>query len=282
VLAIGPLVHEVSASFNDYWNSELAYPIGVFLDRPPSLQEIEEARRQLDDFVVQQSDSDYLQALGNSNLVKDIENDRVRFTGGKQMCSWISRKSCCMDGTELHLSSQFKHYRDLIQEELILFSPYFVPGKQGTEFFSKLSKQGVRVRILTNSLASTDVSVVHAGYSKDRKQLLRAVVELYELNKKISVQNRKKKKGDHGGSKASLHAKSFVFDRQRVFIGSFNFDPRSFYENTEIGVLLKSPEMANLMADRFDEYIVEVAFRLELHTDEEGFQYIRWHGLENG
>ena len=165
---------------------------------------------------------------------------------------------------------------------MILFSPYFVPGKQGVEFFSQLSKQGVRVRILTNSLASTDVAIVHAGYSKYRKKLLRGGVELYELNKKISRQERKRKKGEHGASKASLHAKSFVFDRQRVFIGSFNFDPRSFYENTEIGVLLTSPEIANGMADKFDDYIEQVAFRLELQTDEEGFQRILWHGLENG
>ncbi len=82
VLAIGPVVQEVSASFDQYWNSELAYPIGLFLDKPLSFEEIEEARQGLDDFVNQQSESDYLQALMNSNLVKDIENDRVRFYWG--------------------------------------------------------------------------------------------------------------------------------------------------------------------------------------------------------
>jgi putative cardiolipin synthase len=82
VLAIGPVIQEVSASFDKYWNSELAYPIGLFLDKPLSFEEIEEARQGLDDFVNQQSESDYLQALMNSNLVKDIENDRVRFYWG--------------------------------------------------------------------------------------------------------------------------------------------------------------------------------------------------------
>ena len=89
---------------------------------------------------------------------------------------------------------------DRLWEELIIFSPYFVPGKEGVAWLSGLSKRGVQVRILTNSLASTDVSVVHAGYAKYRKDMLRAGIELYEMNKKLSKREREEKKGPHGSS----------------------------------------------------------------------------------
>ena len=140
----------------------------------------------------------------------------------------------------------------------------------------------MRVRILTNSLASNDVAVVHSGYAKYRKDLLRAGVELYEMNKKLTREQRKKKKGRAGSSKASLHAKSFVFDRKDVFIGSLNLDPRAIHHNTEIGVVVASKEIANELAERFDQNIEKEAFRLELRKDREGNDKILWHGLNDG
>ena len=138
------------------------------------------------------------------------------------------------------------------------------------------------MRILTNSLSSTDVGIVHSGYMKYRKQLLRGGVELYELNKKLTQKERQEKKGEKGFSKASLHTKSFVFDRKKVFIGSLNLDPRSVTENTEIGIVLASTEMAAGMNDWFDENIEKVAFRLELKKIRSGPEKIVWHGFENG
>jgi len=112
--------------------------------------------------------------------------------------------------------------------------------------------------------------------------LLRAGVELYEMNKKLSKQERKTKKGLHGSSKASLHTKSFVFDRRQVFIGSLNLDPQAVVHNTEIGVVLESDEIANGMGDWFDQNIEKIAFRLEIQKDQNGQEQIRWHGVENG
>ena len=98
-------------------------------------------------------------------------------------------------------------------------------GRLFTDLLLKAADRGVRVRILANSLASNDVEIVHAGYKKYRKKLLRSGVELYALNKKLTRKQRKDKKGAGGSSKASLHTKSFVFDRKQVFIGSLNLDP---------------------------------------------------------
>jgi len=159
----------------------------------------------------------------------------------------------------------------------LLFSPYFVPGKEGTAFLTELAGRGVRVRILTNSLSSTDGGLVHSGYMKYREKLLRGGVELYELNKKLTREQRKQKKGQEGSSKASLHTKSFVFDRNKVFIGSLNLDPRSVVENTEIGVVIASTEMARGMSTWFDENIEKFAFRLELQKGK-----LLWHGFEDG
>ena len=140
----------------------------------------------------------------------------------------------------------------------------------------------MRVRILTNSLASNDVAIVHSGYAKYRKALLRAGIELYELNKKIGKKEKKEKKGPHGSSKASLHAKSFVFDREQVFIGSLNLDPIAIYNNTEIGMVITQETIARGMGEWFDQNIDKLAFRLELVDDRTRHEQILWHGLESG
>lgn len=284
VLAIGPVVNEVSASFDLYWNSELAYPASVLKGEPPTLEEIEQKRQQLNDFVAQQTDSEYLKALRNSNLANQIRRNQVRYYWGDSEVVYDQPEKILhsFDKTEYHLAPMLAPYFEGVQEELIIFSPYFVPGKEGTAFLSQLSQRGVRVRILTNSLASNDVGIVHAGYGKYRKALLRAGVELYEMNKKLTRKQRKEKKGIGGSSKASLHAKSFVFDRKKVFIGSLNLDPRAVLHNTEIGVVLTSAGIANIMGDSFDRNIEQVTFRLELVKNENGTEKILWHGLVDG
>ena len=284
VLAIGPVVKEVSNSFDLYWNSELAYPISVLVDEPPTPEEIKQARQRLDEFVAKQQDSAYMAALRNSKLANAIRDKQLHYYWGDAEVVYDRPEKILhgIDQTKLHLSEQFNPHLEQVREELIIFSPYFVPGKKGVAWLRKLSEQGVRVRILTNSLASTDVSVVHAGYAKYRKDMLRAGIELYEMNKMLSKQARKKIKGVQGSSKASLHTKSFVLDRNQVFIGSLNLDPRSVYENTEIGVVFASAEIANGMGAWFDQNVEQLAFRLELHTDEDGDEEILWHGVEDG
>jgi putative cardiolipin synthase len=138
------------------------------------------------------------------------------------------------------------------------------------------------VRILTNSLASTDVTLVHAGYGKYRREMLRAGIELYEVNKKLTREERKEKKGESGSSKASLHAKAFIFDRDTLFIGSLNLDPRSFDQNTEIGIVFQSPELGAMIAENFDRDIGSKAFKVELNREEDGTEFLRWVITENG
>ena len=146
-----------------------------------------------------------------------------------------------------------------------------------------LKEKGVRIRILTNSLASTDVSIVHAGYARYRKPLLRAGIELYELNKKTAKSSRQAyRQGKIGVSETSLHAKTFIVDRKTVFIGSLNLDARSVVQNTEIGVVIDSKEIAEIMSEGLDENFERVAFRLGLDVDDSGTEHTTWTGLIDG
>ncbi len=284
VIVIGPVVEEASTAFDQYWNSELAYPVSVLKGKPPTPEERKEKRRQLDDFVAELSDSPYLQALRNSNLADKIRKNRVSYDWGDAEVVYDQPEKILhdTDKTEYHLGPQLSPYFDGVREELIIFTPYFVPGKSVTKALTQLAEGGVRVHILTNSLASNDVGIVHSGYSKYRKALLRGGVELYEMNKKLTRAQRKAKKGPGGSSTASLHAKAFVFDRKQVFIGSLNLYPRAMIHNTEIGVVMKSSKIGNDMAAVFDQIIDEMAFRLELVKNANGSEGIRWHGRVDG
>ena len=175
------------------------------------------------------------------------------------------------------LISQLAPYITRAKEEYILLSPYFVPGQSGADAICKLSKQGVRVRILSNSLASNDVAAVHTGYMRHRKQLLRCGVELYELNEQLKTVEGKLFTWLPGLSKSSLHAKTMAMDKTTMFVGSFNFDQRSLNINTEIGIVFDDPAIASNSSQHFDEHIDKVAFKVELIDDS-----LRWTGAGEG
>jgi putative cardiolipin synthase len=283
VIAVGPVAEEVSAIFDRYWNSALAYPAAVLYKGPPMTPErVAALRDELKRYAADQADSQYLRALRNSELAEKIRANDVRFRWGQARVVFDQPEKLlhAFEATEYHLAPMLKSSFENVQTELLIFSPYFVPGEQGTALLTQLVQRGVRVKILTNSLASNDVGIVHAGYRKYREALLRGGVELYELNKALTRDERKEKKGTNGASKASLHAKSFVFDRRQVFIGSLNLDPRAVLHNTEIGVVLEVPAIAEEMSQSFDANIAKAAFRLELKT-ENGSGQLLWHGWEN-
>lgn len=283
VLAIGPVVKEVSASFDTYWNSDLSYPVEILRPDLIGSDKLEEGRKRLSAYLFEEEVQNYQQSLHNSELAQSIRDKSLQYNwaDAKALHDHPEKVESYEKDQVYTLSYQMNIFLASLHKELLIFSPSFVPGKKVTEKLSKLSKNGIRVRILTNSLASTDVPVVHAGYAKYRKALLRNGVELYEMNSILSRKERKQR-GPHASSKASLHSKSLIVDREMVFIGSLNIDPRSVTENTEIGIMLMSKVAAEAMAQAFDDMTESMAFRLELRTDKEGFEHIYWTGLENG
>lgn len=284
VMAIGPVVQDVSAEFDQYWNSEYAYPIGT-LTEAADVDALEELRKLLTDFYQEMKTSIYIDAVEHSSLANALRDKTVRFYFGQAKVIYDSAEKLTKkseDWKKNLLISQLAPYIKEATEEYTLVSPYFVPGKKGAAALCELSKNGVRVRVLTNSLVSNDVSAVHAAYMRYRKQLLRCGVELYELNEELKKEEAKRFTWLPGLSKSSLHAKTMAIDRKAMFVGSFNFDQRSLNINNEIGILFQEPEIASHSAENFEKYIDKVAFRVELIKDKNGDESIRWTGLEDG
>ncbi len=281
VIAIGPVVDEVSAVFDRYWNNAAAYPVTTLVGKPAAPGALARFRRALSDYVAGQRDSGYLRALRESQLAQALRARNVEYDWADAAVVFDDPEKIVAERSrdELKLVTRLQSRIERIDSELIIFSPYFVPGKAGVARLRELRERGVRVRILTNSLASTDVGAVHAGYARYRKPLLAAGVELYEIDK---VLTRAQRKGSGGSQKASLHAKSFVMDRKRVFIGSLNLDPRSVVENTEIGLVIESAAMAARMAGWFERIARDQAFRLELETGSNRTESIVWQRTIDG
>lgn len=285
VMGIGPVAQEVSLSFDQYWNHQLSYPISLFVKENPTEGDYRKGRARLDKYITEQSGSTYLKNLRDSVLANEIRsrnvgyiwaNDKLFFDPPDKLLNKVGDPA-------YQMWTGLKPTMAAAKEELIILSPYFVPGKTGVEFLVGLQNKGVKVKILTNSLASTDVSVVHAGYARYRKPLLRAGIELYELNKKTAKSSRNAfKKGTIGVSETSLHAKTFVVDRKTIFIGSLNLDARSVIQNTEIGVVIDSKEISKYLAESFVKNIDRVAFKLSLDVTKDGTEHTNWTGLIDG
>jgi len=278
VLAIGAVVPEVSEAFDQYWNSDNSYPASVLV-RPAESEQLAELKNRIELASQEKATVGYVEALKGSELARTLRQGGAKFEWARAMVIYDSseKKARGENWKAELLMSQLLPYLENVTDELIIVNPYFVPGKKGADRLCKLRQNGVTVRILTNSLASNDVTAVHAGYARYRKKLLRAGVELYELNEDI-----KRKPGNThawvpGLSKSSLHAKTMVLDKKAMFVGSMNLDQRSLNINNEIGILFFNPEIAGEKAQFFNENIEQVAFQLALSTDSAGSESIQWH-----
>lgn len=259
--AIGPVVEDVSDGFDEYWNTKEAIPISVFDKYVPhqALNEtIEAGQRHLE----KHRDSPVIRGL-NEHLIRDLVDGAL---------PWVpARTELVLDHPDKVRGLVRRQIGDVTErlirmvssavKEVIVVSPYFVPQREGVDFFGALAKKGVRVVILTNSLASTNHSSVHAVYARYRKPLLRHGVELYEL--------RPMEEGDVVGeadaARLTLHSKVAIVDRRSAFVGSFNLDPRSLYINTELGMIVESDEIGEAMASSGLESLKTVAYRLQLN-----------------
>jgi putative cardiolipin synthase len=277
VLVHGPIVHDVSIAFDQYWNSDAAYPIENLMGRKADPSALATYRAKLDEYLASEQSSPYV-VQAKARLTQIIHSNDVDFSWGKATLLYddpakITRSPGDAEG---HLISQFKALNLKPTQQMLVVSPYFVPGKSGVAWLSGLTRNNVQVTVLTNSLAATDVAAVHAGYQRYRMDLLEAGVRLYELKPVASTKDDDHKKSVFGSSKASLHAKTYVFDRKSIFIGSMNLDPRSVELNTEIGVYCESAQAAAEVADGVGAILDRIAWRLELRTDPNGTSRIVW------
>jgi putative cardiolipin synthase len=283
VLAIGQVVTEVSNSFDLYWNSEYVYPLAVFKKADAiNASQIEVFRRQSDAFIKAARSSAYADAIRGLDMAKLSSLAELDYSWGKWKLVYDqpSKVEAEYVRQDTHLAPTLKDRMDKTQNELLIVSPYFVPGTKFTNYLVERAKQGVRVRILTNSLSANDVPLVHAGYMRYRENLVKGGVELYEFKaiKGLEKETKKTKAKWSGSSRASLHGKFLGFDRRYIFVGSFNLDGRSVALNTELGVFFESPKYAQMMAAGFERNAMIKAYKVVLTEEGE----LQWVTLEDG
>jgi putative cardiolipin synthase len=264
VLAVGPVVQEVSRDFDRYWNSNSSYQVKGFLPQADSATLAELSRVSLR-LKNDSSALAYTEALRNSSFAGDLLRGDLNIEWAvTHMISDDPIKGLGLAVPDSLILNKLKTHMGEANSELNLVSPYFVPLNKGVETLAEAARRGVNVRVLTNALESTDVAAVHAGYAKHRKSLLRAGVSLYELRSAGRRSATKQVAGFAGSSSSSLHSKTFSVDHLRVFIGSFNFDPRSANLNTEMGFVIESPSLAASISSAFADGIPANAYEVRL------------------
>ena len=241
VLCIGPVVPQLAAAFDRYWNSEAAFSVRAYSGEKADRGDLASQRAALARDARAFSESDYAQAL-SFELPNGPSADRKG--------PWLWGDAAVVvddpdkvdpdeDRTVAHIDRSLRRVLDAAQRSVVIVSPYLIPGKDGEALLTALLARGVAIRALTNSLAATDEAAVHSGYARYRIPLLEAGAELHEF-RPVSQQDAPIAHGTSSG--VSLHSKALVVDGERVFIGSMNFDPRSRHLNTELGVIVDSPE----------------------------------------
>lgn len=267
-------------SFDDYWNSLAALPVDRVLDADDANMSLAEMRDALQDFLIEQRDSEFVDALRSSNLGRKLVAGEVPMEWGTAtLYADPPDKALSHSGTprQEYLLDDLKKMLERTKQRLQISSAYFVPGKRGVALFSNKEKEGVEVSILTNSLSTTDVAIVHSGYSRYRKPLLENGVELWELRSESGQPQRMR--WFQGKSRASLHAKAFVLDHDRSFIGSVNLDARSLIQNTEVGLLIESKALNRQLSTLFDRWVAnDSAWQLSLNNE----QKLQWQATDKG
>src|SRR5690606_133725 len=205
------------------------------------------------------------------------------FRDGRLQLSWVPAKVLADEPSKISPEGEPPDPEEVIADdvigltraarrEVILISPYFVPGKRGAAMFRDLRARGVRVRVLTNSLAATDAPIVHVGYARYRAELLAEGVELHELRNRLG--RPRSRLGSFGSSQASLHAKAMVVDRRILLVGSMNMDPRSELHNTELALVLRSQALSAQVVRLFEDVAASSSYRVEAMADGR----LRWVG----
>ena len=273
VIAVGAVVPAVSQDFDRYWNSASAYPAHRIVDAAAGDDELQAT------FARVRADAEsvsYLAAVRDTPIVHDLLRRRLPLEWTTvQLVSDDPAKTLDTADTqhELLLFPALVRAIGAPARSFDLVTPYFVPGDAGTKALAAMARRGVAVRILTNSLAGSDVSAVHAGYAKRRSALLRAGVKLYELKPGAKLADTDRS-AVSSSSASGLHAKTFAVDRERLFVGSFNFDPRSARLNTELGLVIDSADLAQRLANAFDTQVPRLAYQVQLAPDGQTLQWV--------
>src|SRR5271156_2731694 len=252
VVAAGAIVPQLSASFDQFWNSKYAIPIATVASSveaevnaaPPIEAQTSESNRWLEqELEAQKLDLIWAPATVLADRPAKIASETS-------------------PDEELTIANDITALMGTAKQDLSIISPYFIPGQQGVALFAKLVASGVKVRILTNSLASTDSPLVDIGYARYRVPLLELGIDLREMRPKLGQKH--VRFHPFRSSNASLHAKALVIDQKIVFIGSLNMDERSAKINSELGLVINSAEIAREVTNLLDDISTDGSYKLQL------------------
>ena len=244
------------------------------MSRKFSAAELETVRQQAIDEFETVSESVYDEARSTPVILDLVEDRRPLFSADAVVMTDEPDKLVnAVEAEHRVLVNQLAEVVANAEKEVIVLTPYLVPGDSGVKFWTSLAERGVRVVIVTNSLASNNHTAVHSGYARFRKPMIEGGIELYEVRADAATAV-----GDDSASQLTLHTKGLLVDRRHVFIGSLNLDPRSIDINSEMGLLIDSPEMGDQLAERLYQRLGERTYRLLL--DERG--KLEWHATIDG
>jgi len=266
VVAAGPIVPALSASFDEFWNSKYAIPIAIVASSvdaetnstPPVEAEFSAGAAWLEHQLIEHK----LQLLWVPATVLADEPAKIASEAAPDV--------------EVTIANDIRTLMSTATQELIIISPYFVPGREGVAQIRELVSRGVHIRILTNSLASTDSPLVDIGYARYRVPLLKLGVELREMRPKLG--QKRARFHPFRSSNASLHAKALVIDQKIVFIGSMNMDERSASFNSELGLVISSAEIAHEVTGLLDDISTDGSYRVQLDQHDR----VEWVSSEAG
>lgn len=253
LLALGRIVTDLSTNFDDFWNHSLSKPLNSLIKKVYSDKDLFLQKKKLTSFIPHSSKINHNVLFSQDPLDQQLKQKKIQLTWAKAKC-WSDSPEKINKTIDKYVSPPAIRLTDLIQKakkQVILVSAYFVPSRDGVELLTRKAISGVRINILTNSLASTDAPAVQSGYNRYRRKLLEHGISLFEFK---PLSGKKRKTNILGSrSKASLHAKAYVIDHRYLLLGSFNFDPRSKKLNTELLIELDSEELSKKVNNLFDE-----------------------------
>lgn len=271
VLALGPIANDISRSFDEYWNHSRAVPIDRIAANKAD-EDLDALRTDIEEEFDDLYNTIYKQAL-ESQLLQDLIADRRRLfpADGRVLSDSPDKLLSEISEEHMQLASNLRQVLLSAEKEVIFISPYYVPGEGGVELVRNLVDKGIRVVILTNSLASNNHVPVHGGYARYRKKVIKTGAELYEAR---ATAARERSGNEEGPDTLTLHTKAFLIDRRYLFVGSLNLDPRSIEINAEMGLLIDSEDLMAYITPNPGERLSKLAYRVLLNEDGE----LEWHG----
>lgn len=281
VFIVGPVVRDLSSTFDRYWNSDHAYPVATIV--PTSLTQ-DESRAQFAQLTAHASANAMTRAEPLPpelaflvSLPEELAQRKLNplVLGKARVLADPLTKINGLNETSIEgtVHEAVVTWFRAAREEVFMVSPYFVPGAGGVAAMAEARKAGIHLVVYTNSLAASDEPLVNGAYARYRPEMLKLGVELHEISPTLAV--KRKRLGLFGTSRGALHVKMAIVDYKAMFLGSMNLDARSATLNTELGLIIESPELVAQILPRMDR---ASGYNVKLGTDGQSVEWIEEDG----